>query len=236
MNTNFAVPRKLIDHLGCQKPSDILVYIAICGLASENASTVCVSTTALAGTTGLSRRTVFTAVARLEEAGLISRGKHGARGANLYEIIFGVPPVPLTKEVERSQEGERAEEVDPAEADENAEEDEDSEEDDGVESEPPLETQEREPWAEAPPDTSEILDAANETSVTKETMLEPIEHLIARVYRPGVEAKVLQRFIHCNDSRLRTCLEWMEGNMHLTYDAPIGVFTSGLLKALRQVC
>lgn len=89
-DSHFLVPRVLFEYAKELPNSAMLVYLYLCVPPKPERTRIGLSTACLAARCGLTQRTIFAAVAQLEQVGLVEREKSRPTGVNEYHVI--VPP------------------------------------------------------------------------------------------------------------------------------------------------
>jgi DNA-binding transcriptional MocR family regulator len=216
MNSTFVVPSQLLEHLARITLSSIVVFLSLCSLAVEPECVVCISTSALARATGLSRRTIFAAVAHLETLGLIRRSTERSGGANRFEIIavtsatpLSAPALPATLDLVPSAAGS------------------------GVVTEDDLQSGDQ----KVSHSGAETAAQGYESNVSSENAseIETLDDVVARVYRAEVRAADLRRFVACDEETFRRCLDRLSSRGIVTEGTPLRDFVNALLAERRAL-
>ena len=84
---DFRVPLKLLHHLGDVRGATLKTFIAICSRVEPDGNSPSSSTAQLATMTGLTQRSVFTALSHLEHLGLLKRQKSASGDINQFELL-----------------------------------------------------------------------------------------------------------------------------------------------------
>lgn len=208
-DSHFLVPRVLFEYAKELPNSAMLVYLYLCVPPKPERTRIGLSTACLAARCGLTQRTIFAAVAQLEQVGLVEREKSRPTGVNEYHVI--VPPHCSAKAVSAPIAHH------------------------SVTSHACGDTIAGAIAAPAKPVRHEIEVVHNEQEAPAVSQLKPLDDLIAAAYSDRYHPADVRAHVAVTDIELRACLEQLMAQGGVAPEMPVGFFAAMIRKVRHEI-
>jgi hypothetical protein len=208
-DSHFLAPRVLFEYAKELPNSAMLVYLCLCVPPEPERTRIALSTADLAARCGLTQRTIFAAVAQLEQVGLVEREKSRPTGVNEYHVI--VPPHCSAKAASAPFA------------------------DHSVTSQASGDTTAGVITACARPVQHESVVLPNEQKCPLVSQLKPLDDLIAAAYSDRCRLADVRAHVAVTDIELRACLEQLMAQGGVAPEMPVGFFAALIRKVRHEI-
>ena len=207
--SHFLVPRVLFEQANALSLSATVVYLRLCALVEPGETRMALSTADLAARCGFTQRTIFAAIAQLEQIGLVERERNRSTCVNEYHLI--VP-------------SHDCEEIGPPHIGDAT-----------LTSPVCVGMTNGAIAAPAKPVRHECEVVHNEQEAPTVSQLKPLDDLIAAAYSDRYRPADVRAHVALTDMELRACLERLMAQGGVSPEMPVGFFAAIIRKVHHEI-